>query len=86
MKDGVRFNMIDLGRQTIKKPDLNAGGVAFFDGNTAPDPAHFEAHSWINAILNDTDPLVLPEQAYAVTQILEAIYTSAATGKAVYFD
>ncbi|MCI8554528.1 MAG: Gfo/Idh/MocA family oxidoreductase, partial [Clostridiales bacterium] len=86
MKDGLRFNLVDLGRQTIKKPDLHAGGVAFFDGSAAPDPAHFEAHSWIDAILNDTDPVVLPEQAYVVTQILEAIYTSAATGKAFYFD
>ena len=40
---------------------------------------------WIDCILNDTQPLVLPEQAYAVTQILEAIYTSAKTGEAVYF-
>ena len=30
--------------------------------------------------------MVLPEQALTVTEILEAIYTSAKTGKAVYFD
>ena len=36
--------------------------------------------------MNDTDPLVKPEQAYVVTQILEAIYTSSKTGKPVYFD
>ena len=29
---------------------------------------------------------VLPEQALVVSEILEAIYTSAKTGKAVYFD
>ena len=29
---------------------------------------------------------VKPEQAIVVTQILEAIYTSAKTGKPVYFD
>ena len=34
---------------------------------------------------NDTDPVVLPEQALVVTQILEAIYTSAKTGQPVYF-
>ena len=27
-----------------------------------------------------------PEQALTVTRLLEAIYTSSATGKAVYFD
>ena len=40
---------------------------------------------WINAILEDKQPLVLPEQALVVTEILEAIYTSARTGKAVEF-
>ncbi|HEY5465683.1 MAG TPA: gfo/Idh/MocA family oxidoreductase, partial [Clostridia bacterium] len=38
------------------------------------------------AIENDTAPVVLPEQAYVVTRILEAIYTSGKTGKPVYFD
>ena len=32
---------------------------------------------------NDTDPLVKPEQAFVVTQILEAIYKSAETGEDV---
>ena len=41
---------------------------------------------WINAVLEDKQPLVLPEQALVVSEILEAIYTSAKTGKAVYFD
>ena len=43
-------------------------------------------YQWINAIINDTDPCVLPEQALCVTKILEAIYESAKTGKAVYFE
>ena len=30
--------------------------------------------------------VVKPEQAFVVTQILDAIYESARTGKAVYFD
>jgi hypothetical protein len=30
--------------------------------------------------------VVKPEQAFVVTQILEAIYESAKTGKAVYFQ
>lgn len=41
---------------------------------------------WIQAIENDTDPVVTPEQACVVSEILEAIYESAKTGKAVYFD
>ena len=34
---------------------------------------------------DDTDPLVLPEQACTVTEILEAIYASAASGEPVRF-
>ena len=42
-----------------------------------------EAKQWVEAILNDTEPVVKPEQAIVVTQILEAIYKSAETGKVV---
>ena len=72
--------------QVVEQVDLNAGGVAFYDGASAADPAELECSQWITSILNDTNPLVLPEQALVVTEILEAIYTSSKTGKAVYFD
>ena len=45
-----------------------------------------EARRWINSIVNDTDPVVMPYQAMVVSQILEAIYTSSKTGKTVYFE
>jgi len=67
------------------KPDLSAGGVAFYDG-VKETPAITEQKRWLDAIENDTDPVVLPEQACVVSEILEAIYTSAKTGKPVYFD
>ena len=35
-------------------------------------------------MLNDSEPLVKPEQALVVTKILEAIYKSAQTGKEIY--
>jgi len=41
--------------------------------------------SWIEAIREDQDPLVKPEQALVVTQIIDAIYQSAATGKPILF-
>jgi predicted dehydrogenase len=43
-----------------------------------------EAQSWIQAILNDTEPVVKPEEALVVTEILEAIYKSSKTGEPVY--
>lgn len=85
MEDGVRVNRANHGRLTVEKPDLSAGGVAFYDGAAAK--AHeIEAKQWIDAIINDTQPTVLPEQAIVVTRILEAIYESAKTGKEVVFD
>jgi predicted dehydrogenase len=42
-----------------------------------------EAKTWLDAIVNNTDPVVKPEQAFVVTQILDGIYRSAETGKAI---
>lgn len=85
MYDGVRINGVKYGRQYIEKAALGAGGVAFYDGSSE-SPADREARLWIDAIDNDTDPVVLPEQAIVVTRILEAIYESSKTGKPVFFN
>lgn len=83
---GLRFNREHLGRLTTEVPDLKAGGAAFYEGVGDDRPERIEARQWINAILNDTEPLVKPEQALVVTEILEAIYTSAKTNQPVRFD
>ena len=57
-----------------------------YEGTIKENAAIAEARQWIDAILNDTDPCVLPEQACVVSEILEAIYESAESGKPVYFD
>ncbi|MBE6589257.1 MAG: Gfo/Idh/MocA family oxidoreductase [Ruminococcaceae bacterium] len=80
MIDGLRINGIRNGRQYVLKPNFNAGGAAFFDGERGESAADREERLWIEAVRNDTDPLTLPEQAYTVTRILEGIYTSAKTG------
>ncbi len=82
--DGLRINKVEYGKQTIEKVDCSAGGVAFYDGETM-SASDFEARQWIDAVLNDTEPLVKPEQAFVVTQVLEAIYESAKTGKQIDF-
>ncbi len=86
MLDGVRINGIRHGRQYVLKPDLNAGGVAFFDGSGDETPAVREARLFIEAIREDKEPFVTPEQAYTVSRILEGIYTSAKTGEPYYFN
>ena len=80
----LKINRVELGREVNSKINLSAGGVAFYSGSSS-SPAVNEARSWIASIVDDTEPVVLPEQAYVVSQILEAIYTSSKTGKAVYF-
>ncbi len=60
------------------------GKVAYFEGGSA-DPGVLEARQWLEAVRTGKDPLVLPEQAFAVTKILEAIYRSSDAGREVQF-
>lgn len=85
MKGGLRLNGEKFGRLYDTTVDLQAGGVAFFEGESA-EPGDIEARSWINSVINDTDPLVKPEEALVVTEILEAIYKSSETGEPVYLN
>lgn len=84
MKDGLRINGVEFNKMYVKKPDLSAKGVDFYEGGSE-SPADREARLWIDAVINDTEPVVKPEQALVVTEILEAIYESAKTGKPVEF-
>lgn len=85
MFDGLRINYIKNNRQVIEKPDFRAGGVAFYEGASS-DPADLESRAWIDAVKNDKEVRTKPEQALVVTQILEAIYKSAKTGKPVFIS
>ena len=78
------LNGVKNGRQYTLVPLLQRGGVAFYRGNV--DEAHItEARTFKDAILGKGKLYVLPEQALAVTKILEGIYKSAASGKPHYF-
>ena len=79
------LNKVEFDKPVKTDVDTSVGGVAFYSGAKST-PALTEAVKWIDAIVNDKDPVVLPEQAYVVSQILEAIYTSSKTGEPVYFD
>lgn len=83
MNDGLSINGEAHGLLFEKKVELETGGVDFYDG-TGEDPALLEAQSWIDAVINDTEPVVKPEEALVVTEILEAIYKSSANGEPVY--
>lgn len=85
MKNGLTINGENLGRLYETKVDFNSGGVAFYEG-ISDNPADIEARQWIDAVLYDKEPVVKPEQALVVTEILEAIYESSKTGQPVYFN
>ncbi|MCL1858291.1 MAG: Gfo/Idh/MocA family oxidoreductase [Oscillospiraceae bacterium] len=80
----LRINGVKNDKQYVLKPALSAAGVAFYEGNS-DNPADREARFWIDAVVNNKTPFVLPEQAFVVTQILEGIYKSAETGQPYYF-
>ena len=82
--DSLRVNGDDLGRKYVSHPDLSSGAVAFYEGESN-EPQVIEQRVFVDAILKGTPLTVLPEQACVVTQILEAIYESGKTGKAVTF-
>jgi len=85
MKGGLRINGEKHSRLYVENVDLSAGGVAFYEGRTESD-SDLECRLWLDAILNDKDPVTTPEQALVVSQLLEAIYESSRTGKAIYFS
>jgi len=85
MFDGLKINGERFSRLYEQEVELKSGGVAFYDG-ASEKPSDVEMRLWIEAIEEDKDPVVTPKQAYVVSQLLEAIYESAETGKAIYFD
>lgn len=58
------------------------GAIAYFEGGSN-EPGPLEARQWLKALKGEGEPLVKPEQAFVVTQILDAIYRSAESGKEV---
>ena len=82
----LRINGIKNGKQYVLTPNLEAGGVAFFDGAGDSKPSDLEAACFVNTILGKGELCVTAEQAACVTKILEGIYISEKTGKPYYFD
>ncbi len=85
----VTLNNVQGGDLVKTAPEV---GAAYFGADAAGALGGFaymgglEADSWLTAIANNTEPYVTAKQACVVTEVLDAIYTSAETGKPVYFD
>lgn len=79
MVGGVRLNGDELGRRYVKQLAVPA------DPSSAPPYGHdLQNRLWVEAILRDEEPVVKPEEALVVTEILDAIYRSASSGEAVH--
>jgi predicted dehydrogenase len=69
-----------LMEETISK----VGDIAYFEGGASAEGV-VEAKQWLEAIINDTEPLVKPEEAFEVTKVLDQIYKAAAGNKEIKF-
>lgn len=85
---GREYNLIVNGTyhgELVEQKISDGGSIAFFEGGSS-EPKDLECKQWLECIINDTDPVVKPEQAFVVTQILDAIYKSAESGHEVILN
>lgn len=70
--------------QLMEEKLSSVGSIAYFAGG-AGEEGTVDNRQWLEAIQNGTEPLVKPEEALAVTKILDAIYKSAKTNETIKF-
>ena len=83
VSDADIANAIESAEENAMKAKYSVGGSA------ASDPALATGHgsvvnNLINAVYNDTDPMICPPEGMKAVKIVNAIYESARTGKTVY--
>lgn len=83
-KEELVYNYAHHG-SLVEERKSPVGNIAFFEGGVN-SPEGLEAKQWLEAVREDKEPLVKPEEAFVVTKILDAIYESAETGKEVVFE
>lgn len=70
--------------QLMEETISPVGGVAYFGGGGGEEGT-IDCRQWLEAVQKGTQPLVKPEEALVVTQILDAIYQSARENREVKF-
>lgn len=68
--------------QLMEETLSKIGGVAYFGGGGGEEGS-IDCRQWLEAIQMKTEPLVKPEEALAVTKVLDAIYRSAKENKEI---
>jgi predicted dehydrogenase len=80
------INKVSAGQPVIVEFDVKEKDASSADLIFNYPGAEKEMTSWLDALDGNGEVVVKPEQAFAVTQILEAIYRSARTGEVVYLN
>ncbi len=70
--------------QLMEEKISPVGGVAYFGGGGGEEGT-IDMKQWLSAVQNGTAALVKPEEALAVTKVLDAIYQSAKENKEMKF-
>lgn len=87
MREGLRINRVKYNKWVTENVTLQHNiNAAHQTTNAGEGASDVEARMWIDAVKNDGDVVVKPEQAIVVTRILDGIYRSGRTGKPVLFD
>ena len=82
--DGVRLNHVVAGQSSVTMVGEKVNEYIPGFGDTQSPPSR-EHEIWVAALRGEEELFVLPEQALVVTKVLDAIYKSSTTNKAVYF-
>jgi len=69
----------------LLEESLSPGGAVAYFGGASGDPGTIEARQWLQAVRGEGTPLVKPEEALAVTRILDTIYQAAAKNTEIRF-
>jgi len=82
--DGVRLNHIVAGQQSITM--VGEKLPPFIPGfSSGPPQPSIEAQIWVKALKGEGKLAVTAEHAFTITKVLDSIYQSSNTGKAVHF-
>lgn len=71
--------------QLMEESISPVGGVAYFGGGGGEEGT-IDCVQWLKAVQNGTEPLVKPEEALAVTRVLDAVYRSAKENRTIQFE
>ncbi|WP_027955565.1 Gfo/Idh/MocA family protein [Halobacillus kuroshimensis] len=75
----------DMYGELYEKTIDNHSSIAYTPSSLITD-ADKEIGQWIDALIEEKDPVVTPYQAYVVTKIIDAVYRSAETGETIIYD